>query len=50
MNQNIEPNTFFLKGKSLFLAEIRDCSVCRKQSCGYNILLINNRNQIQKPS
>ena len=25
MNQNVEPKTFFQKGKSYYLAEIREC-------------------------
>ena len=37
MEQNFEPKTFFSKGKSCYLAEISECWVYRRKSCGYLI-------------
>ena len=37
MNQNVEPKTFFQKGKLRYLAEIRECWVSRRKSYGYLI-------------
>ena len=37
MNQNVEPKTFFIKGKSRYLIEIRECLASRRKSCGYLI-------------
>ena len=34
MNQNVEPKTFFQKGKSHYLAEIRECGVYRRKNWG----------------
>ena len=37
MNQNVEPKTFFQRGKSHYLAEIRECWVSGRKCCGYLI-------------